>query len=99
MLLVTLFTFFGLSAIQNLSYFSSLLGDVKICVSFMNEEEENENSNNEEVKEIKEKIDDKRTDHSLSQIYERLQLMHRSPTLKTLTIFNEVSTPPPEVIT
>jgi predicted aminopeptidase len=57
MLLVTCFTFFGLSAIQSLSYFSKLFDGHKIVLNINAQEEENETSNNEEAKAAKEKLD------------------------------------------
>lgn len=97
MLLVSTFTFFGLSALQSLSYFTSLLGDQKITLNIAAQEEENETSNK-EVKEVKEAFE-KQSAHYMSLNCSAIHhtAYHRH-IQKWEHDFIEVATPPPELI-
>jgi len=96
MLLVTCFTFFGLSAIQNLSYFTNAFDGQKICVNINEQEEENETSNNEEVKEAKEKFDDRQWVNLIAYANAVKVLTERHQAFCPSAAFIEVATPPPE---
>lgn len=97
MLLVSTFTFFGLSAIQSLSYFTNFLGEQRITINVAAQEEENETSNN-EVKEAKEAFE-KQAENFLEIQYSarHLTAFHRY-FHKWDFDFIEVATPPPEYI-
>lgn len=96
MLLVTCFTFFGLSAIQNLSYFSKLFDGDKISLNINAEEEENKGSNEKEVTEVKENLH--RSSKISKSAYEgKIKVCasrHRNSSFSAS--FIEVITPPPE---
>ncbi len=94
--MVTAFTFIGLSVIQSLSCFTDIFGDQEITFSISPQEEENETSGNEEVKEIKEKTDNKETDQLLSAFNLNIPSISREIYLHIPNGFYEVSTPPPE---
>lgn len=98
MLLVSTFTFFGLSGIQNLSYFTDLLGDQRITINLNASEEENETSNNEEVKEAKEKDANKLGGRLMMSTSALQQLASKDRHSIPDPAFREVSTPPPEVL-
>lgn len=95
MLLVSGFTFFGLSMLQNMASFTDFFGDTKISFTVvMSSEEENETTNTNEVKENYAK----HNNGSLSD-----EFLQKSKQLKFYTsqaceiiYFKEVPTPPPE---
>lgn len=96
MLLVSGFTFFGLSSIQYLSYCTDLFGDLKISFNISTQEEENETSNN-EVQEVKEKLN---TAYSVFAIYScnnSNAIAWNEHILKLHNGFSEVATPPPRL--
>lgn len=96
MLLVSAFTFFGLSALQNLSYFTDFLGDVKITVNISTqEEEESETKTSNEVKELKNKNSNYQSKLALFCLN---SLAFKVYSLKHSTAFLEVVTPPPKLI-
>ncbi|MAY85042.1 MAG: hypothetical protein CMP59_13010 [Flavobacteriales bacterium] len=96
MLLVTFFTFFGLSAIQNLSYFTELFDGQKIAVNLNVQEEENETSNNEEAKEVKEKYDGKQKVDQFAYESSVKVREERHKAFCPSAAYIEVATPPPE---
>jgi hypothetical protein len=96
MLLVSAFTFFGLSALQNVSYFTNLFGDVKITINITAQEEENETSNN-EVKEIQSKISAQEDSFAINKCNISNAISYRGYSSKTLKGFLEVATPPPRI--
>ena len=95
MLFISAFTFFGLSAIQNISYFTTFFGEAKIQL-IIETEEENEGAN--EVKEIKGNQLYQDNDLAIFQ-YDNLTstAFHKHQLIK-LVDFSEVSTPPPELV-
>lgn len=96
MLMVTCFTFFGLSTIQNLSYFTDFFDGQKISMNLNAQEEENETSNEEEAKEVKEKFDNRNKGYQLAyESYMKVQA-ERHQTFGIASAFIEVATPPPE---
>lgn len=95
MLLVSAFTFFGLSALQNLSYFTDFLGDVRITVNISTQEEENETKTSNEVKELKNKNSNNQSRLALICLS---SLSFKVHSLKHSTAFLEVVTPPPKLI-
>lgn len=97
MLLVSVFTFFGLSGIQNISYFTDWMGDVKISFNVTAEEEENEGSSN-EIKEVKEKLVTGSTRFSLQYIYSEAFCGFKSDFLTLHKGYLEVFSPPPEMM-
>lgn len=98
MIAVTAFTFFGLSCIQNLSYFTDLFDGQTITINIAAQEEENETSNNEEVKQVNESLHQREN-------FRQLLVRENSTTLlafhhHSLVFHNgylEVATPPPEL--
>ncbi|MEQ8908219.1 MAG: hypothetical protein RIC95_03435 [Vicingaceae bacterium] len=97
MLIVSVFTFFGLAGIQNVSYFSSLFGEEKMCYNLSAQEEENETSNN-EVKEVKESFEKQSNFPSLEKCNSSHTLAFRHHYRKLDNGYLEVATPPPESI-
>lgn len=97
MLLVSTFTFFGLSAIQSISYFTNFLGEQCITINVVAQEEENETSNN-EVKEAKEAFEKQSAELLLERCnsYHAIAFLHHSLAIENG--FSEVSTPPPELL-
>jgi hypothetical protein len=93
MLLVTGFTFFGLSSIQSVSFFSDFFGESKIVIE-LNSEEENEVTV--EIKVIEGELVERRNGWSLFQC-DQLNFLafHRAKSIFPAH-YLEVSTPPPE---
>ncbi len=96
MLLITAYTFIGLSTLQNISYFTEWMGDVKITLSITASEEESETSNSSEVKEVKEVFHNERNKSVLSQYNTILNLELVNHKNIPEEAFCEVLTPPPE---
>ena len=98
MLFVTAFTFFGLPALQNISYFTDFFGDFKVTVNIAAQEEENEttNSNNEEAKESKSKNNNSLSSLSLYHTKTLKSLAIQKHLLRHSSAIIEVATPPPE---
>ncbi|MEQ8625489.1 MAG: hypothetical protein RJQ00_03640 [Vicingaceae bacterium] len=98
MLFVSAFTFFGLSALQNISYFTDFFGDIKITVNITTQEEENEttNSNNEESKESKCKNGNGLGSLSINHTNRLSSIAIQKHLLRHSTTILEVATPPPE---
>ena len=95
MLLVSAFTFFGLSGIQNISHFTDWLGEIKITFNLTSEEEESEESSN-EVKEVKEKLVSGAIQYAL-----QLQQLNAISNWETKSLllnkgYFEIFSPPPE---
>lgn len=98
MLVVTAFTFFGLSALQNISFFTNLLDGKAISINITAEEEENEASNNEEVKEVMEKLDFREDFRNfLKRANSTHSLAFQDHSLILHNGYLEVVTPPPQV--
>lgn len=95
MLVVSAFTFFGLSAIQNISYFTNLFGETKIQVTIANEEE-NESAN--EGKEAKGNELEKDYNFAIFQHNKSTSTAFQELLLIEFCTFSEVSTPPPEFV-
>ena len=74
MLLMTVYTFMGLSTLQNISYFTNWMGDVTIKLNITASEEESETSNSNEVKEVKEVLFNHRNKLAISQYNNVLNL-------------------------
>lgn len=99
MLLVSSFTFFGLSILQNISQFTDFFGDTEISFTMvMTNEEENETNTNNEVKEKSGK--EYLSSSYLATCYIEAQelLKYRSHQLRYIKYYLEVPTPPPEHI-
>lgn len=96
MLLVSGFTFFGVSAIQNLSCFTEVFDDLKVSLSLNAQEEENETSNNEEVNEVKEKLDKNTRLIQLAYEEEMKVREARQEIIFPSSAFVDVITPPPQ---
>ena len=95
MLLVSVFTFFGLSALQNISYFTELFGDVKITINITAQEEENETSNN-EVKEIQDKVSQQKDSFAVNQYNIASAVSLHRHADKLSEGYTKVATPPPK---
>ncbi len=93
MLLVSIFTFFGESALQSLSCFSSIFSDQIVAVDFAGEEE-NETSKNEAKEIVNQEV--KQNDLAILQYNQLNSIALHKCTLKSGLNFSEVSTPPPE---
>jgi hypothetical protein len=96
MLVITAYTFIGLSTLQNISYFTDWMGDVKITLSITASEEESETSNSSEVKEVKEVFHNERNKFALEQYNTILNLELTNHKNIPEEAFCEVLTPPPE---
>jgi len=97
MLIVSAFTFFGLSAIHNASYFTNFFGENKIELTIVNEEE-SESSNEVEVKEAKSYQNFDSKDFANTQFNNSTSIAFQELLLHESTHFFEVSTPPPELL-
>ena len=97
MLFVSAFTFFGLSALQNISYFTDFFGDVTITVNISMQEEENETSTSNEVKESKSKNNNTLSNLSLIYLNTLNSLAFQVHSLKHSSTVLEVATPPPKL--
>ena len=95
MLIVSAFTFFGLSALQNVSHFTDWFGDVKIVFNLTNEEEESEESSK-EVKEVKEKLVSGAMQFSLQLMQLRSFGKWKIKSLLLDEGYFEIISPPPE---
>jgi hypothetical protein len=96
MLLVSGFTFFGLSGIQSLSYYTDLFGDLNISFNLTAQEEENETSNN-EVQEVKEKLSTAYRELAIYSCNISNAIAWNEHVLKLHNGFFEVATPPPRL--
>lgn len=92
MLLISAFTFVGLSAIQNISYFSDVFGEVKITINLSSQEEENETSSNE----VKESV--YKTALKSSNLFSltKNKLLEMNTFLKLDNGYFEILSPPPK---
>jgi|SRR5690554_8139179 len=98
MLLMTVYTFMGLSTLQNISYFTDWMGDVTIKLNITASEEESETSNSNEVKEVKEVLFNHRNKLAISQYNNVLNLEFSNHRSLPEEAFSEVITPPPELV-
>ncbi|KAA3650740.1 MAG: hypothetical protein DWP98_03995 [Bacteroidetes bacterium] len=97
MLIVSAFTFFGLSALQNISYFTDYFGDIKITINITTQEEENETQSS-EVKEVKSKVASVLNSLAISGYNQTNAIAFKSNSLKLSKGHLKVTTPPPEAI-
>jgi len=95
MLLVSVFTFFGESALQSISCFTNVFNDQLIIVDFTGEEE-NETSKN-EAKEVVTQTEDQNNLAILQHNHLNSIAFHKC-NLKGSGDFSEVTTPPPEPV-
>lgn len=93
MLVITAYTFIGLSTLQNISYFTDWMGDVKVTLSITASEEESETSISNEVKEV---LHNERNKFALIQYNTILNLELVNHKNIPEEAFCEVLTPPPE---
>jgi hypothetical protein len=96
MLVISAFTFFGLSALQNLSYFTNVFGETKITINISAQEEENETTNS-EVKEVKAQIKSNHKGLITSKCNAAHLLAFHHHNFKLNSGYLEVVTPPPEL--
>src|SRR5690554_3095061 len=99
MLIVSGFTFFGLSILQNVSEFTDFFGDTEISFTMvMTNEEENETNTNNEVKEKSGKEYYSSNYHANCYLESKELLKYLSHQLNYNRYYLEVPTPPPEHI-
>lgn len=95
MLMITILTFLGLSALQNYSLLFSSSDDITLSIDLTDQEEEK--NSNEEVKEIFEKVEKKGAEKLKSLLSNSIQTSFFELSSSLPNRFVEVSTPPPEV--
>lgn len=98
MLFTTVYTFIGLSMLQNISYLTDWMGEVKVTLNVTTSEEESETSTSNEVKEVKEGLSTYQNKMALVQYNTVLENEYSNHKTLPEDAFIEVITPPPESI-